>query len=127
LYTYTEINVSLRELIQNIHDAIRSKVMENFNDLPLGLLDLHKSKVVTFDLQKGEVEFDLYLPYPMENFKSLMKMTYDRYMKKVKALADKYFPRRDICLSDFYYRLPHVRWSMSKDWTPPFDGNILKF
>lgn len=97
--------------------------MENFNDLPLGLLDLHKSKMVTFDLEKGEIEFDLYLPIPMDNFKSLMKMTYDRYMKKIKAVADKYFPRRDICLSDFYYRLPHVRWSMSKDWTPPFDGN----
>ncbi|XP_053394173.1 apolipophorins-like [Mercenaria mercenaria] len=121
LYKYTEINISLRELIQKALDTIRSKVMDEFHVLPLGLLDLHKSKVITFDLENGEVEFDLYLPIPMDDFDAVMKLTADRYMRKMKALADKYFPRRDICLWDLYYRLPHVRWSMRKDLVPPFD------
>lgn len=121
LYKYTEINISLRELLQKTLDTIRSKFMEEFKALPLGLLDLHKSKVTTFDLENGEVEFDLYLPIPMENFDEVMKFTAEKYMRKLKKMVDKYFPRRDICLWDMYYSLPPVRWSMRKDWIPPFD------
>lgn len=118
----------MRELLQEMLNTIRSKVMEEFKELPLGLLDLHKSKVTTFDLENGEIEFDLYLPIPMDDFNEMMKLTYDKYMRKLEKMMDKYFPRRDICLWDFYYRLPHVRLSMRKDWIPPFDGKyILKF
>ncbi|WAR23117.1 APLP-like protein [Mya arenaria] len=124
VYEYTDMKMSLKELLQSLSDKLRSKVLEEFNQLPIGLLDLHKSKVTTFDLQKGEIEFDLYLPIPVENFDELMSITVDKYMTKIEKMVDKYFPRRDICLWDLYYSLPHVQWS-HKDWVPPFDVDLL--
>lgn len=101
---------------------IRAKVIEEFDELPLGLLDLHKSNIKTFDLENGEVEFDLYLPIPVDNFDELMRFTVQKYVAKLKKMVDKYFPRRDFCLWDIYYKLPHMQWNFNKDWVPPFDG-----
>ncbi|KAL4235628.1 hypothetical protein ACF0H5_004023 [Mactra antiquata] len=121
LYKTTKMDVSVKELVQNLHYYLRQKIMEEFNELPIGLLDLHKSKVITFDLDKGEVEFDLYLPMPMKDFNALMKMSVMKHIEKLKLKFDKYFPRRDICVQDFFYNLPPVQLATKPDITPPFD------
>jgi len=43
------MNMSLRKLLTKLVQKIRAKIMEDFNQLP-------------FDLENGEIEFDLYLP-----------------------------------------------------------------
>lgn len=121
---YNETKMPLRQLLTTMMEKIRSKVMEEFDVLPIGLLDLHKSKVTTFDLKKGEIEFDLYLPIPVENFEELISFSVKKHMAKMSKMVEKYFPRRDICLWDFYYNLPPVKWA-NKDWVPPFDGGLL--
>lgn len=98
--------------------------MEEFDQLPIGLLDMHKSRLQTFDLENGEIEFELYLPIPVDNLDELMRFTVKKYVAKLKNMADKYFPRRDFCLWDLYYSLPHMKWSVRKDWIPPYDGRI---
>ena len=119
--------MSIKEFLVMVLGKVRSKVMEEFDELPLGILDLHKSRVVSFDLENGEVEFDLHLPIPVDNFDELMRFTVQKYTAKLKKMADKYFPRRDICLWDLYYKLPHMSWSVNKDWVPPYDGKVHSF
>lgn len=118
--------MSLKEFIQTALTKVRFLVMEEFNQLPIGLLDMHKSRFQTFDLENGEIEFDLYLPIPVDNFDELMRFTVKKYVAKLKNMADKYFPRGDFCLWDLYYSLPHMKWSVRKDWIPPYDGRISK-
>ena len=114
--------MTLRQLIDKVLDKVSEELIKEFGQLPLGLLDLHNSKFTTFDLDNGEIEFDLYLPIPMENFDELVRFSFEKYTTKLKKMFDKYFPRRDFCLWDMYYKLPPVQWSMEKDWMPPFDG-----
>lgn len=114
--------MSLKELLISLSDNLRDMILEDFDQLPIGILDLRKTKVTTFDLENGEIKFDLYLPIPVDNFDQMVRFTVNKYVAKLKKLADKYFPRRDICLWDLYYQLPHVKWSFRKDWMPPFDG-----
>ena len=119
------MDITLRELIDKVVEKARAELMKEFDQLPLGLLDLHKSKVTTFDLDNGEIEFDLYLPIPMENFEKLMRFSLEKYAAKLTKLADKYFSRRDFCVWDMIYKLKPVQWSMEKDWMPPFDGMFI--
>ena len=100
------------------------ELMKEFGQLPLGIFDLHKSKFTTFDLDNGEIEFDLYLPIPMENFEKLMRFTVEKYTAKLKKMLDKYFPRRDFCMWDMVYKFKPVQLSMEKDWMPPFDSRF---
>ena len=125
LYKYTEMDtVTLRELIDKVVEKARAELMKEFDQLPLGLLDLYKSKFTTFDLDKGEIEFDLYLPIPMKNFEKMMKFSFENYVAKLKKMFDKYFPRRDFNVWDIIYRLKPVQWAMEKDWVPPIDGML---
>ncbi|KAH3831766.1 hypothetical protein DPMN_105036 [Dreissena polymorpha] len=122
IHQFLEKNLSAKDMVETVLQMLRDQVLSDFKQLPLGLLDLPKSRVTTFDLVNGNVEFDLYLPIPMENFEDAMKFTMSGYLSKLQGLADKYFPRGDFCLWDLYYRLPPVRWSAQKDWIPPFDA-----
>ena len=125
IYSYVDMDTTMLDLITKASGTVRERMIAEFNQLPIGLLDLHKSRFTTFDLENGEIEFDLYLPIPMENFEKMMRFTLEKYKKKLYKMADKYFPRHDFVLSDFYYSFPPVQWSMMRDWVPPFDGKLI--
>ncbi|KAL3868012.1 hypothetical protein ACJMK2_040851 [Sinanodonta woodiana] len=125
IYKDWDLEKNIKQLSDMIYDEVHSLIQAELEHLPVGILELHKSRVSVFNLEKGAVEFELYLPVQIENLQRILTFNIDKYVEKLQAklkqLKEKYFPRMDISVWDpIYYFMPVSGNPL--DWIPPFEA-----
>lgn len=85
--------------------------------------NLRKPHVIVFDLEKGKIDIDFYLPFPMKDFYRLPSFNVKKYFTKLEHIAEQYIPARNFSLWDVYYKYRPT--GLSFDQVPPFTGKSV--
>ncbi|KAL3868031.1 hypothetical protein ACJMK2_040870, partial [Sinanodonta woodiana] len=114
IYKDWDLEKNIKQLSDMIYDEAHSLIQAELEHLPVGILELHKSRVIVFNLEKVAVEFELILTFNIDKY-------VEKLQAKLKQLKVKYFPRMDISVWDpLYYFMPVSGNPL--DWIPPFDA-----
>lgn len=123
----------------NIERTIKGYLIELYNEFQtyikedianLKFLHWDKNRIIAFDPENGNVEFEIYLPTPADTLESLPKFNFHKYVGRfdrvVKKIDKLDLPKMfDFSFWDFYYKYkPSMN---SRDWVPPFDSKIHSF
>lgn len=134
--TFFSIQITQAYKRWNIEKTIKSYLIALYNDFgtyikediaKLKFLHWDKNRIIAFDPENGNIEFELYLPTPADTLDSLPKSfnlrlikSIDKFVRKIDSLElPKVF---DFSIWDLYYK---YKPSMNPaDWVPPFDGKL---
>ncbi|KAL5015760.1 hypothetical protein ScPMuIL_005349 [Solemya velum] len=119
-YQYWEVDDNLKELKDKIFESLYDTVMLEKSRYLDCIRNLRKPHIIVFDLEKGEIDVEIYLPVPTEDFYHLPSLNVTKYFTKLRYMADKYIPARNFSLWDVYYKYRPAELSLNL--IPPFDA-----
>ncbi|XP_041360319.1 uncharacterized protein LOC121376501 [Gigantopelta aegis] len=116
-YNYWSLDGKVRGAMMKVYELTKDALFKEINDLKDTWMDLDKSRIVVFDPQRGELQFDLYLPFPLQSLAHPVDYSFDKYITKATRFVHRYIPgtKRSIW-SKYLTPLDTVRWAQ------PFDG-----
>ncbi|XP_052061384.1 apolipophorins-like [Mytilus californianus] len=121
----------------NIERTIKGYLIELYNEFQtyikedianLKFLHWDKNRIIAFDPENGNVEFEIYLPTPADTLESLPRFNFHKYVgrfdRAIKKIDNLDLPKMfDFSFWDFYYKYK-PSWN-PRDWVPPFDTFAL--
>nr|KAI8754502.1 apolipophorins-like isoform X1 [Biomphalaria glabrata] len=107
-------------------DKIAERLVETSkNLLMLELVKLRSSllnsKVIVYDPERGELQFELHLPFTLKSLKETPKLSANSMMNTVKSLSNVNIPENlPVVLNNYYNSLPTISPSY---WIPTFKAS----
>ena len=119
-YNYWSLDGKVRRAMMKLYEVTKDAVFKEINTLKDTWMDLDKSRIIVFDPQRGELQFDIYLPFPLQSLAHPVSYSFDKYIMKAKRFFHRYVPgpKRSIW-NKYVTPVDIVRW------TQPFNGKMI--
>lgn len=113
------LTTSIQEIATDLYESSREFITEDIGKLKL--LNWHKNRIIVFDPENGNIEFEVYLLSPSSALDRIPKFSFKKYVNRFKKVWERYVTQlRDLSFWDIYYK--YVPSCNPRDWIPPFQG-----
>jgi hypothetical protein len=123
-YKYWKLDETLQEYAEELYLYVFDMLTAEIAQVRDLLINLNRSRIISFDPEKGVIQFELYLPHKADFLYELPQINTDqitKYFRKLQSLGALSLPTGDFCMWDLYYK---YKPSHPATWVPPFKGNI---
>lgn len=118
VFQYLGLENKLNELMQRMNSmnwpTMKAMLEQSLNEF----IQWNRSRWTKFDPQRGEYEFELYMPVDVPDLTWLKQLDMSEYFSNMKKFVGRYMPDEDASLMDTIYA--YKPRSDARDWIPPF-------
>ncbi|RUS82211.1 hypothetical protein EGW08_010025 [Elysia chlorotica] len=119
---------SLGTAMQRVSEMTKNILLIELGKLKKTIMDFRKSRVTVYDPEKGELQFEMFLPIPLKSLYEAPELNPERYIAHARRLVETHvdkvkdmLPSSNFSLWDLYY--DNVPSTNPSDWVPPFDAS----
>jgi hypothetical protein len=89
--------------IKGAVDLSKNLILMELIRLKNYLIDLEKTRVIVYDPQKGELQFEIHLPVPLKSLTEAPEINIQKYWNNMKKLMKSNLPSTNSSMWDVYY------------------------
>ncbi|XP_076440191.1 uncharacterized protein LOC143279842 [Babylonia areolata] len=120
-YHYWHVEKNTHRAVGHLLELAKDIALLEITRVKNAVVDLDKSRVIVFDPQNGELQFEIYLPVALKSFSEPPDLQVTKYVNRIRSWAATYIPSpRHSLWTTINNYLPNMD---TDTWLPPFTAN----